>query len=75
MTCPVCPCRGKVGVHQQRGKKMNQQEIRKTIAALARSQGSWGRLLERLDANPEAYEQLEQMGFNDPLDLIMALEG
>lgn len=54
---------------------MNQQEIRRTIAALARSQGFWGRLLEHLDANPEAYEQLEQMRFNDPLDLIMALEG
>lgn len=54
---------------------MNPQEIRKAIATLARSQGSWGRLLEQLDASPEAYEQLEQMGFNDPLELVMALEG
>lgn len=50
-------------------------DIREMISQLAKSQGFYGRLLAHLDANPEMYEELEALGINDPVDLIMALEG
>lgn len=61
---------------------MKREQILKTIAGLARSQGFYGRLLmilSNLKSNdPEKYEkamsELEAKNFKDELELILYLE-
>ena len=52
---------------------MNRDEILNTFRSLARSQGSYGRLLDNL--TDEALDYLEEQNFTDTLDLIMFIEG
>lgn len=52
---------------------MNANDILTTIKALARSQGSYGRLLTTITEEQLTY--LEQQQFSDPVDLILFLEG
>lgn len=57
---------------------MSAQDIHKTLKALARSQGSYGRLLRFWDdagVTGDALDTLAALGLNDPVDLILALEG
>lgn len=62
---------------------MKEKEILSTIQTLARSQGAYGRMLERLDylreAEPESYRdvmaELEAQQFASPVDLVMYMEG
>lgn len=61
---------------------MNRYDILNTIKDLARSQGFYGRLLERLNYlsthDAETYDavmsDLESRNFPDPLDLILYFE-
>lgn len=52
---------------------MNRTEIEALFRDLARSQGSYGRLLENI--TEEGYAFLEAQNFTDPVDLILYLEG
>ena len=52
---------------------MNRNEIIDAIRSLARSQGSYGRLLDNL--TDEALDYLEEQNFTDPVDLILWIEG
>lgn len=61
---------------------MTRDEIRSAIASLAKSQGKYGRLNEKLEymqfSMPEWYEEtmlfLENQHFKDVVDLVMWLE-
>lgn len=52
---------------------MNHQQVLETLTMLARSQGSYGRMLESITA--EGLDYLAEQNFADPIDLIMFLEG
>lgn len=62
---------------------MKRQEILEAIRLLARAQGFYGRLYERLletqqedyDTYDEFMQALERLDFKDSLDLVMYLEG
>lgn len=53
---------------------MTKKELKQLIESLAKSQGFYGRLLERLNDNPEAWDYLEQQEFTDEIDFILWLE-
>lgn len=58
---------------------LNREEIMESIRSLAKSQGSYGRLLENLEElSPEDYEEtmqvLERQNFKDPVDMILFFE-
>ena len=52
---------------------MNRDEIINTFRSLARSQGSYGRLLDNM--TDEALDYLEEQNFTDPVDMILFIEG
>lgn len=52
---------------------MNAEQIIETLKTLARSQGSYGRFLEVLDA--DGLDYLVAQNFSGPVDLVMFLEG
>lgn len=55
---------------------MTREEIRSTFEQLAMSQGSYGRLLRAIDeSEDDLLGSLEQIGFNNPIELIMYVEG
>lgn len=59
---------------------MKEKEILETFRQLARSQGFYGRLLVTIedmseDDYRELFDILEAQNFNDPVDLILYLEG
>ena len=55
---------------------MTREEIRSTFEHLAMSQGSYGRLLRAIDeSEDDLLGSLEQIGFNNPVELIMYVEG
>ena len=54
---------------------MNEKQILETIASLAKSQGFYGRLLRDLEGNDEAMELLVAQNFQDPVDLVLFIEG
>lgn len=55
---------------------MTREEIRSTFEQLAMSQGSYGRLLRAIDeSEDDLLGSLEQIGFNNPVELIMYVEG
>lgn len=59
---------------------MKKEVIIKCIQNLARSQGCWGRLLKEIfildpEDQKQYWQSLEDMNFNDSLDLILFLEG
>lgn len=54
---------------------MTKKEILETFKSLARSQGSYGRLLEQIKDNDEALTYLEEQNFKDSVDLVMFIEG
>lgn len=59
---------------------MKKEAIIKCIQDLAKSQGCWGRLLREvlsldLEDQNQYWQSLEDMNFNDSLDLILFLEG
>lgn len=58
---------------------MTGQDCLDTIAQLARSQGSYGRMNEQInqmdnDTREELMNTLEAQQFNDPVDLVIWLE-
>lgn len=61
---------------------MNREEIMAVIRSLASSQGSYGRLLRRIEElkenDPDKYEtvmaELEAQNFKDAVDLILYIE-
>lgn len=54
---------------------MNKQEILNTVKNLARTQGFYSSLYERLINNPEYLEELSKLNIKDEVDLILYLEG
>ena len=60
---------------------MNEEEILNTVRSLARSQGFYGRLYERImdlkKNNPDGYQKFINCysGCKDEVDFVMALEG
>ena len=52
---------------------MNRDEIINTFRSLARSQGSYGRLLDNM--TDEALDYLEEQNFTDPVYMILFIEG
>ena len=53
---------------------MGREEILAAVRNLAMSQGSYGRLLERLENNDELLDTLVKQNFNDVVDMVMWLE-
>lgn len=53
---------------------MGREEILAAVRNLAMSQGSYGRLLERLENNDELLDTLVEQNFNDVVDMVMWLE-
>jgi len=57
---------------------MNRQQILDAIKGLARSQGFYGRLYERLTDGSESAEEalatMEEQNFGDVLDMILWIE-
>ena len=55
---------------------MTREEIRQTFEQLARSQGYYGRVLKTIDeSEDDILGSLEEVGFNDPVELVMYMEG
>lgn len=54
---------------------MSRKEIYDAIKGLARSQGSWARVLCAVEDDPSILDELEKMGFSDVVDLVMCMEG
>lgn len=54
---------------------MNKEQIFNSIKSLAKSQGSYGRILSVIEENPNLLDELENQKFNDILDLVMFFEG
>lgn len=57
---------------------MKRDEILNTFKMLAQSQGFYGRILQSLeeaDNRDEILDKLEEMNFQDPVDLILFIEG
>lgn len=55
---------------------MTREEIRQTFEQLARSQGYYGRVLRTIDESDEdILGRLEEIGFSDPVELVMFMEG
>ena len=59
---------------------MNKEQILDAFRSLARSQGFYGRLLERIDSVDEETREaflsdLESRNFGDVVDLVMWIEG
>lgn len=54
---------------------MDGKMILSVVKNLAMSQGSYGRLYERLTNDENALNYLVERNFSDPFDLIMFLEG
>ena len=57
---------------------MKKHEIYARLLSLARSQGCRGRLLndwEECDCTEECLQELEDMNFKTPLELVLFLEG
>lgn len=54
---------------------MSADDILDAVAGLSCSQGSYGRLLMELRANPDALQELVDKKFSDTLDMILYLEG
>ena len=59
---------------------MNREQILDAFRSLARSQGFYGRLLERIDSVDEETREaflsdLESRNFGDVVDLVMWIEG
>lgn len=59
---------------------MKEKEILEALRQLARSQGSYGRLLDSIQDLPkhdyrELFDILEAQNFSDPVDLILYVEG
>jgi hypothetical protein len=53
---------------------MSADEILEAVAGLACSQGSYGRLLMELRANPDTLQKLVDKKFSDTLDMILYIE-
>lgn len=57
---------------------MNKKQIKATLQSMAKSNGSYNRLIVQMDENPDAADkwlsELEQMNFSDEVELIMFLE-
>ena len=58
-----------------KSKAMDGKMILSVVKNLAMSQGSYGRLYERLTNDENALNYLVERNFSDPFDLIMFLEG
>ena len=57
---------------------MTKQDIKENIAMLAQSQGFYGRLLNQIEDDEAAldnlYEQSVQEGWKDAVDMVMSIE-
>lgn len=56
---------------------MNKEKIYRLLKSLARSQWCWGRLLHDWEENgvtDECLQELEDMNFQTPLELVLFLE-
>lgn len=53
---------------------MNREKILNLIQGLSKSQGFYGRLLRRIQEEPEILDYLEKQNFKEDLDLILFLE-
>ncbi len=53
---------------------MTKQEIYETIESLSHSQGFYGRVLKRIEEEPNILDFLAEQDFNDSVDLILFLE-
>lgn len=55
---------------------MTREEIRQTFEQLAMSQGYYGRVLRAIDESEEdILGSLEEIGFSNPVELVMFMEG
>ena len=56
---------------------MSRYQIKSTLETLAKSQGFYGRLLDRIELSPysdEIWTQLENANFQDVIDIILFFE-
>ena len=57
---------------------MTKEDIKKNIAALAQSQGFYGRLLNQIEEDEAVldylYEQSVQEGWKDAVDMVLSIE-
>ena len=53
---------------------MDREQIKNAIKELAKSQGMYGRLLQKIEEYPELLDELEAQNFNDVVDMIMYIE-
>lgn len=53
---------------------MGREEILAAVRNLAMSQGSYGRLLERIENDETILDTLEEQNFGDVVDMVMWLE-
>ena len=53
---------------------MDREQIKNAIKELAKSQGMYGRLLQKIEEYPELLDELEAQDFNDVVDMIMYIE-
>lgn len=60
-------------------KEFSVQEVKDMITPLAKSQGSYGRMVSQLNSHPKGWEKLtnaiNKQGCKDVVDVILYLEG